>query len=128
MPTHNRSAIRRRCCLKPRALVYDTEIGSYTIKTDEEIRRNLEDYWPFQLGPPRTRADSWDLFLNEEEDSAIAIGKDLPPKDSVFIAGLRLSNLGVWGKILRKTGTLNKGYIIRPPTFTPIASFRARNS
>ncbi|KAF2973366.1 hypothetical protein GQX73_g232 [Xylaria multiplex] len=114
MPTHKHSKKTRRCCLKPQALVYDTTVDSYTIKADDKIKENYEDYWSFKLGPPETRTDSWDLFLNEKADCAIAVGQDRPPKDAIFIAGLQLSNLGVWGKILRKTGALNNGYIKRP--------------
>ncbi|KAI0973988.1 hypothetical protein F4678DRAFT_458776 [Xylaria arbuscula] len=104
----------RLCCLKQRALVYDTKFDSYTIKTNEKIKENYEDYWSFQIGPPRTRVDSWDIFLNEKADRAIAVGPDLPPKDGIFVAGLQLGKLGVWGRLLRKTGALNNGYIIRP--------------
>ncbi|KAI0912098.1 hypothetical protein F4824DRAFT_191570 [Ustulina deusta] len=116
MAPRSQSKKAHLCCLKQRALVYDTTFDSYTIKTNEKIRENYEDYWSFQLGPPRTRADSWDLFLNEKADRAIAIGTDRPPKDAIFIAGLQLSKLGVWGRLLRRTGVLNNGYIIRPQT------------
>jgi hypothetical protein len=77
---------------------------------------DYEDYWPFQLGPPKTRSDSWDLFLDEKKDQAMAVGPDRSPEDGIFVAGLQLSKLGVWGRLLRRTGALSNGYIIRPQT------------
>ncbi|KAI1425680.1 hypothetical protein F5Y12DRAFT_795598 [Xylaria sp. FL1777] len=126
MPTDNNSEKPRRCCLKQRALVYDTTSNSCTIKTDEEIKEitiadkdvllDHEDYLSFHLGPPSTDPDSWDLYVNENEDQAIAVGGAVPPHDAIFVAGLRLNNLGVWGRFLRRTGALNNGYIIKPQT------------
>ncbi|KAI0406027.1 hypothetical protein F4802DRAFT_596695 [Xylaria palmicola] len=118
MPTHREAAKTRVCCLRPRAVVYDTYFNSCTVRVDEKIQENYEDYWSFKLGPPRTRADSWDLFLNEKTDRVTAVGPDQRRADGTFVAGLRLSNLGVWGRILRKTGFLSNGYIIRPETST----------
>ncbi|KAI1270848.1 hypothetical protein F5Y07DRAFT_384973 [Xylaria sp. FL0933] len=115
MSTQNPSSEKARsCCLKQRALVYDTTFDSCTIKRDKKIRENYEDYWPFQFGPPTTRADSWDLFLDEKADRATAVGSDPPPRTANYVAGLQLSRLGIWGRFLRKTGALNNGYIVRP--------------
>ena len=77
------------------------------------ILPDYEDYWAFEFGP-RTRVDSWDLFLDEKTDCAIAIGQERPPEDAVFVAGLHLTKLGVWGKFLRRSGALNVGYVLRP--------------
>ncbi|KAI1751777.1 hypothetical protein F4782DRAFT_504211 [Xylaria castorea] len=116
MPHHKHSQKARVCRLKRRAVVYDTSFNYCAIKIDDKVKENYEDYWSFQLGPPRTRTDSWDLFLDEKTDRMTAVGPDLPRGNGTFVAGLRLSKLGVWGRILRKTGVLNNGYIIRPET------------
>ncbi|KAI1362680.1 hypothetical protein F5Y08DRAFT_268114 [Xylaria arbuscula] len=113
MPTQRYSAKSRLCCLKQRALVYDLAFNSYTIESNDKVRENYEDYWAFEFGP-RTRSDSWDLFLNEKTDRAIVIGQERPPRDAVYVAGLHLNRLGVWGKFLRRFGALNMGYILRP--------------
>ncbi|KAI8953191.1 hypothetical protein F4801DRAFT_537744 [Xylaria longipes] len=116
MSSRNRPEKARVCCLKRRAVVYDTTFNSCSIKIDDKIKENYEDYWSFQLGPRKTRADSWDLFLDEETDRITAVGPDLPRRDGALVAGLRLRKLGVWGRILRKTGVLSTGYIVRPET------------
>ncbi|KAI0016705.1 hypothetical protein F4780DRAFT_758382 [Xylariomycetidae sp. FL0641] len=102
--------------IKRRALVYDSTAGSYTIKTDDRIREaDYDAYWAFYLGPcPKTRSDSWDLFLDCEKDKAQAVEPNNPPEDCVFVTGLHLNQLGSWGKFLRKTGVLDGGYILRP--------------
>ncbi|KAJ2991058.1 hypothetical protein NUW58_g2664 [Xylaria curta] len=104
----------RICCLKPRALVYDTTFGSCTIKKDQKIKENSEDYWPFKFGPRTRRADTWDLYLNREEDKAIAVEPNQSPGNATYLANLRLSNLGLKGRFLRKAGALSSGYVIRP--------------
>ncbi|KAI0450267.1 hypothetical protein F5B21DRAFT_440576 [Xylaria acuta] len=116
MSSHNYPEKARVCCLKRRAVVYDTTFHSCTIKIDDKIKENYEDYWSFQLGPPRKRADSWDLFLDEKTDRITAVRPDRPRGDGTLVAGLRLSKLGVWGRLLRKTGVLSTGYIVRPET------------
>ncbi|KAI8627104.1 hypothetical protein F5Y19DRAFT_444381 [Xylariaceae sp. FL1651] len=114
MAAHEPPEKPRFCCLKRRALVYDTTSGSYTIKVDDIIRQNYEDYWPFQFGPPKTRSDSWDIFLDYRNDKALAVEPHQPPEGGVFLAGLQLNKLGIWGKLLRKAGVLSNGYSIRP--------------
>ncbi|KAI3317964.1 hypothetical protein HD806DRAFT_513253 [Xylariaceae sp. AK1471] len=126
MSTPNSSEKARVCCLKRRALVYDTTFDSYTIKVDDKVQQNYEDYWSFQLGPPGKRSDSWDLFLDEKNDQAMAVGPDRQPGDGIFVAGLELSKLGVWGRLLRRTGVLSTGYIIRPQTSLQQSSARSR--
>ncbi|KAH8165621.1 hypothetical protein CIB48_g2614 [Xylaria polymorpha] len=113
MPHHNYSEKARVCCLKQRAVVYDTTFNSFAIKVDDKVKENYEDYWSFQLGP-KTRTDSWDLFLDEKTDQITAVGPDLPRGDGTLVAGLRLKKLGFWGRLLRTTGVLSTGYLVRP--------------
>ncbi|KAH8160213.1 hypothetical protein CIB48_g8034 [Xylaria polymorpha] len=75
---------------------------------------DYEDYWQFEFGPRTRHADTWDLYLNLEEDMAIAVEPNQSPGDATYLANLRLSNLGFRGRLLRKAGALSSGYVIRP--------------
>ncbi|KAI1116629.1 hypothetical protein F5Y14DRAFT_50918 [Nemania sp. NC0429] len=81
-----------------------------------ERRKDSENYWPFELGPRTRRADTWDLYYKRKEDTAIAVEPNQSPGhgDATYLVNLRLGNLGLKGKFLRKAGALNSGYAIRP--------------
>ncbi|KAI1128947.1 hypothetical protein F5Y10DRAFT_239559 [Nemania abortiva] len=113
MSASRQSSKSRICCLKPRALVFDTTFDSCTIQKDARIKENSEDYWPFEIGPRTHHADRWDLYFNEEEDTAIAVEQGQLAYGT-YLVNLRLSKIGLKARFLRKTGALTNGYIIRP--------------
>ncbi|KAI1078494.1 hypothetical protein F5B20DRAFT_203331 [Whalleya microplaca] len=100
-------------CFGHRAFVYDATKESYAIKADARVRTDYDAYYSFDL-PPRlkNRSDSWDLFLDKA--NALAARPENPPKEGTYVAGLKLDKMNGWGKLLRRTGALNTGYILRP--------------
>jgi hypothetical protein len=98
--------------LKRRALVYDNAANSCKIKVESRIEERPQDYWSFDFGPrDKSRNDSWDLFVDKEKTQIQAVRPEEPLENGIHVTGLRLDNLGGWGKILRKTGVLNRGYV-----------------
>ncbi|KAI0551943.1 hypothetical protein F4679DRAFT_592919 [Xylaria curta] len=136
MSSHNSTQKARVFGLKRRALVYNSTFDFHSIEIDDDVKKgeysrywqNKEKslniysfldsrlYWSFQLGPPRTPIDQWDLFWDERTDQYTAVAPGQPQVDGIFIAGLRLRKLGVWARTLRKAGVLNNGYVMRPHT------------
>ncbi|KAJ8125378.1 hypothetical protein O1611_g8261 [Lasiodiplodia mahajangana] len=113
MSDSKQSTKSRICCLKPRAIVFDTTFGCSTIQNEKKVMENSEDYWPFELGPRKCRADTWDIYLNPEEDAAIAVESNKSPGNGTYLASLRLGH-GFKVRFLRKAGALSSGYVIRP--------------
>ncbi|KAI0096141.1 hypothetical protein GGR51DRAFT_49404 [Nemania sp. FL0031] len=114
MSASSRSIKPRICCLEPRALVFDTTTGPCTIKKEKRVKEHSEDYWPFELGPRKRRDDTWDVYLNPEEDGVIVVESNKSPGNGTYLASLRLRQLSLRGKFLRKAGALRSGYVIRP--------------
>ncbi|KAI0860404.1 hypothetical protein F4860DRAFT_217403 [Xylaria cubensis] len=114
MSTSSQSNKWHSRCLTQRVLVFDTAFGSCTIMKDKKVKANSEDYWAFKVGPRTRRADTWDLYLNREEDMVIAVAPNQSPGDAIYLANLRLGNLGFRGRLLRKAGALSSGYVLRP--------------
>ncbi|KAI1203678.1 hypothetical protein F5X97DRAFT_97589 [Nemania serpens] len=114
MSTSCQSSKRPVCGLKPRALVFDMASGSCTIKKDKEVKENSKDHLPFEVGPSTRSTDAWDLYLKRNEDVVIVTEPNQSPGDATYLANLRLGNLGVRGRLLRKAGALNSGYVVRP--------------
>ncbi|KAI0970595.1 hypothetical protein F4678DRAFT_435748 [Xylaria arbuscula] len=118
MPGSSHLSKRPKCSLKPRVLVYDVASDSCSIKKEQKFQKtpDSKDYLPFTMKPQtRSGDDNVDLYLNKKEDTAVAVGPNsLPPRDSNHLAGLRLDKLGLKGKLLRKAGALNNGYVVKP--------------
>ncbi|KAI1738991.1 hypothetical protein F4680DRAFT_449453 [Xylaria scruposa] len=116
MASHNHTEKARVFGLKRRALIYNSTFDFHSIEIDDDVKKNSGLYWSFQLGPPTTPIDQWDLFWDERSDQYTAVAPGEPEVDGIFIAWLRLGNLGVWARTLRKAGVLNNGYVMKPNT------------